>query len=101
MGKTVNDLILGALDSLSAEQLKRFKRKLSERQEISYGLIEKESNVDITERIIRKFAVAHTAEVLRAIDLHDQAEDLEKEANARQGASSVAGMGDTGGRASE
>ncbi|KAJ8366894.1 hypothetical protein AAFF_G00338310 [Aldrovandia affinis] len=58
----------------------------------------------VTRRIINKLtkkdAVAHTATVLREIDLRDQAEDLE-EAYARQGASSVAGMGDTGGRASD
>ncbi|KAJ8373269.1 hypothetical protein AAFF_G00266800 [Aldrovandia affinis] len=104
MGKTVYDLILDALDSLSADQLERFKHKLSARQEIGYGLIEKVSNMAVTQRIINKFtkkdAIAHTATVLREIDLRDQAEDLE-EAYARQGASSVAGMGDTGGRASD
>ncbi|KAJ8366531.1 hypothetical protein AAFF_G00350850, partial [Aldrovandia affinis] len=102
--KSVYDLILGALDNLSANQLERFKHKLRERQEIGYGLIEKESNMAVTQRIIDKFtkkdAIARTAAVLRAIDLRDQAEDLE-EAYARQGASSVAGMGDTGGRASD
>ncbi|KAJ8366885.1 hypothetical protein AAFF_G00338530 [Aldrovandia affinis] len=85
MGKTVYDLILGALDSLSAEQLERFKRKLSERQEIGYGLIEKESNMAVTQRIIDKFtkkkAIVRTATVLRKIGLRDQAEDL-KEAYA-------------------
>ncbi|KAJ8355354.1 hypothetical protein AAFF_G00062500, partial [Aldrovandia affinis] len=97
-------LILGVLDSLSADQLDRFKHKLSARQEIGYGLIEKESNMAVTKRIISNFtkkkAIAHTAKVLREIGLRDQAEDLE-EAYARQGASSVAGMGDTGGRASD
>ncbi|KAJ8386398.1 hypothetical protein AAFF_G00171030 [Aldrovandia affinis] len=82
MGKSVYDLILDALDSLSADQLERFKHKLSARQEIGYGLIEKVSNMEVTQRIINKFtkkdAIAHTAKVLRAIDLRDQAEDLEK-----------------------
>ncbi|KAJ8366228.1 hypothetical protein AAFF_G00365290 [Aldrovandia affinis] len=104
MEKTVYDLILGVLDSLSADQLERFKNKLSERQEIGYGMIEKESNMAITRRIINKFtkkdAIAHTAEVLRKIDLRDQAEDLE-EVQCICLASSVAGMGDTGGRASD
>ncbi|KAJ8357960.1 hypothetical protein AAFF_G00047910 [Aldrovandia affinis] len=64
-----------------------FKRKLSERQEIGFGLIEKESNMAVTQRIIDKFtkkkAIARTATVLREIDLCDQAKDLE-EAYARQ-----------------
>ncbi|KAJ8366417.1 hypothetical protein AAFF_G00355710 [Aldrovandia affinis] len=104
MGKSVYDLILGVLDRLSADQLERFKHKLSEQHEIGFGLIEKESNMAVRQRIIDKFtkkdAIAHTATVLREIDQCDQAEDLE-EAYARQGASSVAGMGDTGGRASD
>ncbi|KAJ8362314.1 hypothetical protein AAFF_G00384460 [Aldrovandia affinis] len=89
---------------VSADELEKFKHKLSARGEIGYGLIENESKMAITERIIDKFmethAIEHTAKVLREIDLNNQAEDLE-EAYARQGASSVAGMGDTGGRASD
>ncbi|KAJ8355164.1 hypothetical protein AAFF_G00089630 [Aldrovandia affinis] len=99
MENTVYDLILGALESLSADEFEKFKHKLSARREISFGLIENESKMAITRRIINKFrekhAIEHTAKVLRAIDLNNQAEDLE-EAYARQGASSVAGMGDTG-----
>ncbi|KAJ8372758.1 hypothetical protein AAFF_G00277010, partial [Aldrovandia affinis] len=80
MEKTVNDLILGALDRLSADQLDRFKRTPS--AGIGYGLIEKESNMAVTKRIIEKFtrknAIAHTAKVLREIDLNNQAEDLEE-----------------------
>ncbi|KAJ8366230.1 hypothetical protein AAFF_G00365200 [Aldrovandia affinis] len=82
-----DDLILGALDSLSADQLDRFKYKLSTLKGIGYGLIEKESNAAVTRRIISKFtekdAVAHTAEVLRAIDENKEADDL-GEAHARK-----------------
>ncbi|KAJ8373054.1 hypothetical protein AAFF_G00271820 [Aldrovandia affinis] len=80
MENTVYDLILGALDHLSADQLERFKDKLSARQEIGYGLIEKESNMAVTKRIIEKFttknAIAHTAKVLEEIGLNNQAEKL-------------------------
>ncbi|KAJ8362411.1 hypothetical protein AAFF_G00375780 [Aldrovandia affinis] len=104
MENTVYDLILDALESLSADEFEKFKHKLSARREINFGLIENESKMAIARRIINKFrekhAIEHTAKVLRAIDLNNQAEDLE-EAYARQGASSVAGMGDTGGRASD
>ncbi|KAJ8377561.1 hypothetical protein AAFF_G00255790 [Aldrovandia affinis] len=104
MAKTVDDFILDALDNLSAEQLDRFKHKLSTQHKIGYGLIEKKSNIAITGRIISKFtrkdAIARTAEVLRALDLHNQAEELEK-ANARQGASSPVGAGNAGGRSSD
>ncbi|KAJ8357923.1 hypothetical protein AAFF_G00055410 [Aldrovandia affinis] len=96
MENTVYDLILGALESLSADEFEKFKHTLSARREISFGLIENESKMAIARRIINKFrekhAIEHTAKVLRAIDLNNQAEDLE-EAYARQGASSVAGMG--------
>ncbi|KAJ8366548.1 hypothetical protein AAFF_G00350730 [Aldrovandia affinis] len=101
MEKTVDDFILDALDSLSADQLDRFKHKLSTQHKIGYGLIEKESNMGITRRIITKFmkkhAIARTVEVLRAIGLHDPAEDLEKE-YASQGASSPAGTRNARGR---
>ncbi|KAJ8367159.1 hypothetical protein AAFF_G00330570 [Aldrovandia affinis] len=103
MEEPVYDLILAALDDLSADQINRFKHKLSSLHKIGYGLTERESNADITVRIIRKFtkthAIARTAQVFRAIELHDQAGDLDTEANARQGASSAAGTGNTGGSA--
>ncbi|KAJ8362284.1 hypothetical protein AAFF_G00384760 [Aldrovandia affinis] len=103
MERTVPDLIVGALDNLSAEQLDRFKHKLSVQCKIGFGLIEKESNMAITGRISGKFtkkhAIARTAEVLRAIDLYGQAEDLE-EAYAGQGASIPFGIMDTRGRGS-
>ncbi|KAJ8373031.1 hypothetical protein AAFF_G00271590 [Aldrovandia affinis] len=92
----VDDLIRGALDNLSAEHLDKFKHKLSTLHKIGYGLIEKESNIAITRRIIDKFgkknAIARTAEVLRAIDLNGEADDLE-EAYAGQGGASAAGTG--------
>ncbi|KAJ8358142.1 hypothetical protein AAFF_G00030140, partial [Aldrovandia affinis] len=80
MAKTVNDLILGALNNLSADQLDRFKRTPS--AGIGYGLIEKESNMALTNMIIEKFttknAIAHTAKVLRELNLNNQATELEE-----------------------
>ncbi|KAJ8358370.1 hypothetical protein AAFF_G00011650 [Aldrovandia affinis] len=93
---SINDLILGVLDNLSAENLDKFKHKLSKLHKIGYGLIEKETNIAITGRIIDNFgkknAIARTAEVLRAIGVKDEANDLE-EAYAGQGGASTAGTG--------
>ncbi|KAI1887800.1 hypothetical protein AGOR_G00194090 [Albula goreensis] len=112
MEKTESDLIVEVLDDLSEEQLDKFKHKLSELKKIGYGVIEKKSNVFVASKIISKFtkkgAIPCTADVLRAIGEADKAEELEKESNTCQGASSAtgpnrgasaAGMGDPGERA--
>ncbi|KAJ8357906.1 hypothetical protein AAFF_G00056450 [Aldrovandia affinis] len=92
----VDDLIRGALDNLKAENVDIFKRKLSTLYKIGYGLIEKESNIAITRRIIDKFgkknAIARTADVLREIGLKGEAEELE-DGYAGQGGASAAGTG--------
>ncbi|KAJ8373029.1 hypothetical protein AAFF_G00271570 [Aldrovandia affinis] len=92
----VDDLIRGVLDNLKAENLDKFKHKLSTLHKIGYGLIEKETNVAITGRIIENFgkknAIARTAEVLREIGVKNGADDLEDE-YAGQGGVSVAGTG--------
>ncbi|KAJ8271274.1 hypothetical protein COCON_G00101330 [Conger conger] len=83
MPKTVRERIIEALDNLSSDNLLRFKHKLSELKIIGYGLIENETTVQITRRLVSKFttsrAIAGTAEVLRAIELHDEAEELEND----------------------
>ncbi|KAJ8373030.1 hypothetical protein AAFF_G00271580 [Aldrovandia affinis] len=113
----VDDLILGVLDNLSAEKLDKFKHKLSTRHKIGYGLIEKETNIAITGRIIENFtkknAIARTADVLRAIGVNNEADELEEAYAGQRGAiASGTGGGDwrrsergwdgsTGGSASE
>uniref|UniRef100_A0A3B3STG6 Pyrin domain-containing protein n=1 Tax=Paramormyrops kingsleyae TaxID=1676925 RepID=A0A3B3STG6_9TELE len=80
MRKSVLDCVIGALDDLSADNFKRFKVKLCEPREIKYGQIEKESKVEVAQRIVSVFtndgAVNQTADVLRAIGLNGEAEAL-------------------------
>ncbi|XP_064194102.1 uncharacterized protein LOC135256189 [Anguilla rostrata] len=97
MPKSVRDRIMAVLDTLSKEQLLRFKRKLSELDIIGYGRIENEGTVDITHRLVSKFTVARAipciAEVLRAIDLQEEAGRLEQSENDREGANVATGAG--------
>ncbi|XP_035274360.1 apoptosis-associated speck-like protein containing a CARD [Anguilla anguilla] len=97
MPKSVRDRIIAVLDNLSKQQLLRFKHKLSELKIVGFGLIEKEIAVQITQRLVSKFtearAIARTAEVLRAIDLQDEADSLEQGENDREGANVATGAG--------
>ncbi|XP_035274361.1 apoptosis-associated speck-like protein containing a CARD [Anguilla anguilla] len=97
MPKSVRDRIMAVLDTLSKEQLLIFKHKLSELDIIGYGRIENEGTVQITQRLVSKFtearAIAHTAKVLRAIDLQDEADSLEQGENDREGANVATGAG--------
>ncbi|KAJ8355304.1 hypothetical protein AAFF_G00071750 [Aldrovandia affinis] len=88
MENIVYDLILRGLESLPADEFEKFKHKLSAQGEINFGLIEDdESKMAIAQRIIDKFIEKHDIEqatiVFSAIDLNNQAEELE-EAYARQ-----------------
>ncbi|KAJ8346312.1 hypothetical protein AAFF_G00219630 [Aldrovandia affinis] len=108
----VDDRILRALDNLSANDLDKFKYQLSTLHNIGFGLIEKESNIAMTQRIINKFgsenAIAPTAKVFRAIGVEVGATYLEGGyagqggviAAGTGGGASAAGTGDTGGSAS-
>ncbi|KAG5849528.1 hypothetical protein ANANG_G00111910 [Anguilla anguilla] len=97
MPKSVRDRIIAVLDTLSKQQLLRFKHKLSELKIVGFGLIEKEITVQITQRLVSKFtearAIARTAEVLRAIGLQDEADSLEQGENDREGANVATGAG--------
>ncbi|KAJ8271273.1 hypothetical protein COCON_G00101320 [Conger conger] len=87
MPKTVIERINDALDYLSDDDLLRFKHKLSELKIIGYGKIQHEKTVQVTRRLVSTLttsrAIARTAEVLRAMELYDEADDLENDGNDR------------------
>ncbi|KAJ8339806.1 hypothetical protein SKAU_G00344390 [Synaphobranchus kaupii] len=80
----MDNLILAVLDNLSADDLIRFKQKLSAEMKIGYGLTERENNALLMNRIVNKFtkarAISGTAHVLREINLNEEADNLEKRA---------------------
>ncbi|XP_020364024.1 apoptosis-associated speck-like protein containing a CARD [Oncorhynchus kisutch] len=83
MSKTVGDILIGVLDDLGETELKKFRRKLCDREQepkVRRGIVEKADPVDLVDILTRTFtedgAVNVAIEVLTAINCQDVAKEL-------------------------